>query len=415
MIVFAGTWVLVYVLYALQLYETEKLHGYTWIILLTSNMTVLLGFYVSYIFSGYSKIYYRIESPLIRRIDSRKIALIIIVIFLLSLLSAVVNTYMRAVEAGGLFEYFLNPMKSRGIFVEESREARHELRHFESLLAIFKNMNYVAIVLSSVLFTCAKKYRFIAFLPLVFAFLESITTFGRFFFITNAFLWFGAVFYVSAYLPDEERRRVFGLLIKILTFLAFIVIFYFIYIVIFRTMAVKKYATQSASIVDLVGQHVYSYIVGNIILLDRYLLGHITYYHGASIFMNFIKWFNVLGLYEDPRILTYFYHYDFMKTKHFLMNTYTYVRYLYGDFGEAGLIPLSFIWGFLSYKMLVVYLKKFSLIRLYLLSLLTYSLFMSFFFFYFKMIMVPMYCSLVLLLIERKTRCIEVGYPENVS
>ena len=406
MIIFIATWILVYLMYSIQIFDIGKIHGYTWIILLSSNVTIILGFYISYHFNRFNRKYYSTDQILIQSVDTKKLALIIISLFILSMISAIVNTYMRMAETGGLVEYFMTPMKSREIFVEKSREARHELLYFESLLAIFKNMNYVGIIFSSVLFASSRKYRFVCSLPLIFAFVESITTFGRFYFITNTFIWFSSVFFVSAHLPDEDRRRVFRLLLKTLGILIFIISLYFIFIVMFRTMAMKKYATSSQGVLELVGENVHSYFVGNLVMLDRYLLGNITYYYGASIFMNIIKWFNVVGLYENPKMLAYFYHYDFLRTEHLFMNTYTYIRYLYSDFGEASLIPLSFTWGFVTYKVLVAYLRKFTLARLYIVSLITYSLFMSFFFFYFKMLLVPLYCGITLYLIEKKTHCI---------
>lgn len=409
MILFVLVWLLVYLMYGMSLYDIDKLHGYTWILLLSSNITIVLGFYICYHSHGFNQKYYDTQARQMLYCDDKKLVYLIVLLFGLSMISTVMNTYLRAQEVGGIYEYFINPMQARGITIEKSREAKFETRYIESVLAIFKNFNYVGIILSGVLFASSRRYRIISLLPILYAFIGSLSTFGRFFLITNTFLWFCSVFYVSAHLPEEDKKRNFRLLLKILIFIAVIILLYFTFIVVFRTKIMMKYSAKTGRIVELLGQHIYSYFVGNIAMLDFYLLGNIQYYYGASIFMNLIRWFNALGLYEDPRILHFFYYYDFIKTRYLLMNTYTYVRYLYSDFGEPGLILFSFIWGLLSYKALIAYLKKFTLARLYLISLVSYSLFISFFFFYFKTLFVPLYCGLTLLFIERKTGCVWMG------
>jgi len=404
-LIFIGVWSLVYLVYILQMYDVDRLHGYTWMILITSNLTVIFGYYISYNFHNFNKIYYDAHQAYVLRFNNKRLASLIILLFLMSIFSTLLSTYLRAQEVNGLAEYFLNPSQARHLTIEAGKEAKVEMQFFQSFLAIFKNLNFVGVILGGILFASSGKYRFVSFLPIFFSLVHSAATFSRFFFIQNTFIWLCAAFYVSAYQSEEDRKRVLQSLLKMIGSLVIIVIGYFIVIILFRTNVLIKYSAKTGKIIEFLGEHIHSYFVGNLALLDRYLLERIEFYYGVSMFRNLFKWFKVIGVYDNPKIPYLFFNYEFIKTRYLLMNTYTYVRHLYSDFGEAGLITMSFIWGLISYKILILYLKKFTLLRLFILTIIAHSLFLSFFDLYLKQLIVMVYCGLILLFIERKLQC----------
>jgi len=402
MIIFASIWLLVYVMYFVQPYKMDRIHGYTWALLLTSNMTVILGYYISYNYHGLADIYRSIGKRGYIEVNVKCLSVLIITLFTLSLISTIIWVYLRASEAGGVIEYFSNPSVARFISVKMGKLSRVEWKYYESILAVFRNLNLVNAILGALLFTSKKRRAYIALLPNLYGLIKSISGFERRSFLIAVFLWLIGIFYICYYLPADRRREIMRSLFKIIFLVVVILISYFLFIIVFRSAKGAHIYMSPEKVLNFIGKNIYSYLVGNIVLLNWFLHGHVTYYGGVMILSNLFRWFNVIGVYENPKIPYFFYVFDFIKTRYITMNTYTYVRYFYNDFGEAGLIPLSFILGAVTFKLVLMYLRKFSLVRLFLVSIFCYTLLLSFLDFYLKMMMVPLYCSIALYMIDRK-------------
>lgn len=399
-IIFSLTWSLLYFIYALDIFKVDRLHGSTWLILFASNMTVLLGYFIFHSYSDPHTEYHNLQIHHIR-VKHWKIAVLVLVLFIISFSAVVIDTYLYLVKDQGFLGFFSNPIKARYEAIAEAKEAKEGLKIYQSLLAFLRNLNYVAIVLSGVLFASTRKYRFICVLPLIAAFAASISQFERHFIMSNVFIWFCSIFYTSAHLPLGERARVYRALKRIAVLVGTLVICYFAFIIMYRTELLRNASSTRENIALIVARSIHSYFVGNIVMLDWYLLDHIKLRYGTSLFVNLFRWFNVMGIYENPEITSYILIYKFMRSQYLQLNTFTYIRAFYEDFGAIGVMVFSFFWGAAAYIVVRSYLKKFSLFILFLLCSLCYSFFLSFFDFYFRTMLVPLYCSLFLILLDK--------------
>ncbi len=408
MLIFIGIWLFIYVIYLVQPFEVDRIRGFTWLVLLTSNMSVIFGYYIPYHLHRFGKSFYSRQRTELLRFDNRKLMIIVVTIFLLSLIGNLAYIYLHSLEAGGLFEYFTRPWMARDITVMKAKEATVEWKYYESVFSFFINLNYIGALFGGIFFATSKKYRFLAFLPLLLGFSQSVSTFTRRFVMESTFIWMISAFYVSVFITKESRKRVLSALLKILVFMLSLIAVYFISIVTFRTHVLMKYYGQTGKIIEYIGQNLYSYMVGHIVMLDWYLMEDVDLYYGTSLLKNLFKWFNLIGIYDNPKTIPYmFWPYEFIRSKYIMMNTFTYIRIFYEDFGIGGLLVMSFLLGVAAYKLVVHYLKRFSLVKLFILSILCYNLFISFFDFYTRRLFVPIYCCILLLIIERKLRIFE--------
>lgn len=101
-------------------------------------------------------------------------------------------------------------------------------------------------------------------------------------------------------------------------------------------------------------------------------------------------------------------HPDFVLIgKNMGINTYTFVRVMYEDFQIVGVLLFSFIWGGTAKYSVIKYFEKPNYTNLYFVLLMTLSLLMSFFSFYFRNIAGPVFLLLATIVIQaiiKKTR-----------
>jgi hypothetical protein len=99
--------------------------------------------------------------------------------------------------------------------------------------------------------------------------------------------------------------------------------------------------------------------------------------NGIVIFDSFIKWFMRFGILSSENIARV--EYKFVDVGSSTMNTYSYIRILYEDFGILGLLSFSYIWGGVTSLATDRLFKRLSLVNLIIVILLSYSFFISFF------------------------------------
>jgi len=137
------------------------------------------------------------------------------------------------------------------------------------------------------------------------------------------------------------------------------------------------------SIWDLLYKYSYFYLVGGIPALDKFLVQDPALLYGMSIFKSVIKWFIRFDLWDSFDFMSYNLNFTTIAPG-ITLNTYTFVKSLYHDFGLIGVITGSFLWGFTARYLIHIYTNSFSIIKLFGIVIFTFSYLMSFYNFYFE-------------------------------
>ena len=139
---------------------------------------------------------------------------------------------------------------------------------------------------------------------------------------------------------------------------------------------------------------IYTYIAGNIVALDKFLINFFDFNWGASTFRSFLKWFARFGLFNPEDVQGT--HNEFVNIGPFGLNTYTYLRPFYEDFGVYSVLLYSYLWGALSALSIEKIIEKFSLLRLHIATFIFFSIFMSFFNFAFINVTLFLYFGILI-------------------
>lgn len=184
-------------------------------------------------------------------------------------------------------------------------------------------------------------------------------------------MWLACAFIILYYYPSTIQKQAFKRFIRKL--------FYFILIsglFIFLMIFIRHLFSPTTNFEKLFNSF-YIYSAGNIFLLDKYLILEHNPLYGLSLFRSFVSWFARFGLMEPSSIIAP--HYEFYKIYNVLGNTFTYIRFLYEDFGIYGVIVLSYAWGWFGFFIMTKFLEKFSFLRLGITSMIMFSFFWSFY------------------------------------
>ena len=375
--VFKIIWFFVVLLYLFSPYPFHSISIETWIIILLSFLVVLIGYYTQYFFDSHRKaeIYSPYRSENILRIDQKKLELTLTIsLFLVSIgifgdlfyLSYLISSY--GLDPSNIFWYrfFMTS------FVAQSTE--WDIIH--SLLNYLILLNNLVVILSGIYYCFEGKKKVLIYGPILLALIYSIFTLQRNTLISNLVYWFGSIFFISFFLATRKQNLYLKKLLKII----FIFVFFMsliIFLIIIIRFNIDLGGRFSEKLVELGIQNIYSYLPGNIVALDHYLKSDISFKNGAFFLRDVLKWISRIGLVEAEMVpLRYM---EFTNVGSTNMNTYTYIRIFYDDFGVIGLLIMSYIWGFLGSFIVTQYFKKFRLYRLILVVLIFFSFFISFF------------------------------------
>ena len=121
-----------------------------------------------------------------------------------------------------------------------------------------------------------------------------------------------------------------------------------------------------------------SYISGEIVALDKYLSTFRDYSYGKVLFQNIIKWFVRLGIYDESTLVSYYFNFVKVSKLH-QVNTFTYIRPLFEDFGLPGIFFIPYMLGIISGFFYKKIFKKFSFKLLCINTYIFFTIVMSFY------------------------------------
>ncbi len=232
--------------------------------------------------------------------------------------------------------------------------------------------------------------KLISFLPLLFAILVSLVYFSRYVLFSTISFWILSSFYYSLYLKKTHRNQNIRNL-AILSVFSSIVFLSLTYLI------VNLRHFTSGEIGELFIFQLYSYIIGNIVGLDKFFLSDYELLWGLGIFNSVLKWLARIGLVEENLVDI---SSPFTNIGLTVTNTYSYVKSFFVDFGLVGLWILSFVWGNLTAFISSKFIHHFSFSKLFWMVVFTFSLFMSFYGFYLSSISTIIYWLITIKIFE---------------
>jgi oligosaccharide repeat unit polymerase len=349
----------------------------TWLILISSILTVIVGYLTHFFLSGsvfktnnldeynlkadFKKHEKRFEKVLTILISLNAIGVIGGVVYLSDLIT----------------QNNLNPMNPFWYRMFNSLLSKGELGFnlSYSLFSYLILLQGVSIPLSGIYYVFINKKKHYTLIVLALPILFGIITLQRYIIVSSLFYWVITVAIMISFLKNEERKRVRYKFLKHLSYIFFLFVSMIIFVIIVRMKIDQGGFSDKILIYSL--ESIYRYVSGNIVALDNFIMSDFELKNGIVIFDSFIKWFMRFGILSSENIARV--EYKFVDVGSSTMNTYSYIRILYEDFGILGLLSFSYIWGGVTSLATDRLFKRLSLVNLIIVILLSYSFFISFF------------------------------------
>jgi len=369
----------------------------TWYIVLISLTTLSIGYLI--ILFLQPDVYFAEYNRSPSAIPIEYIGKILLILSVISLIGNILFLQAVASHTGSIGEYFSNPIKARILVTKLERES---IRNWDPILAFTNyvaSLNLIAVLLGGYYLVFGKKYKILAFFPVLNSVIFSIITFQRYAFIQVTVTWMFCVVY-SLYHQEKNIRKIQGIKIFLYIFGSSILAFVFLLGIV---LARVDYGTGDVDLVGTSGwaiKSITTYIVADVVALDKFLQRTDTYLYGLSMFRSFVKWFIRIGVYDASLGLTIYNDFARVNSKT-ILNTYTYIRPFYEDFGLYGLLIFNFLFGAIGSFSFHSVLKKFSFLKLYIASLFFFGYFLSFFNFTLLNMTMYIFLGIIVFLLEK--------------
>ncbi|NQT63414.1 MAG: oligosaccharide repeat unit polymerase [Candidatus Marinimicrobia bacterium] len=391
-----GIWAAVFGLNSLNLYPFEKIGFEALSILIGGILSVIIGYAImSFALQGNGKDQLRDLSHFKAYFYGDSLRIVTIISMIIFLLGGLGSLLVISDLVGGVQMYILNPLIVRGTVVAIQMNQVEGVPLLYKLSGFFISIGLLSNMFGGALAAKGGKHKFIAYLPILVSLVVSLVFMRRYSFITGLILWVLANIFVSIVLDDKKMMKLRRKIVRIVVVL-FLIVFVFNYVVVharsFNRDDIDEYFYES----------LYSYFVGNMSSFEVWLSDPndpIVHTYGQTTFRDFYKWAARLGLWADKDVRTI--HQDFTRIGHKrYINTYTFVKAMYEDFNITGVLLLSLIWGAGAKWLMYRYLTKPTYITLFSAIIISFSLFMSFFSFYFRNMIVIVFWLIVLNVIQ---------------
>jgi oligosaccharide repeat unit polymerase len=374
LLTFIFIWLFVISIYHFVPLGLPALHIETWTLIFISLFSLSFGYLT--VFFLYEPFNINNEFNINKLFNEHKIKFNILLIVIISLFGISGAIYKVSAHTGSIYEYLSNPISARNAIIYFEQKSIKDWDIFYSFSNYLVNFNYAALILGAVYFVIAKKKRVLSIIPLFVAIIYSVVTFQRYYFIQAVVIWFFSVlFFLSIANVPEKKRIVRSFMLYIFSGI-FITGGLLLGIVLLRV----DYGTGDVDYfrtIEWAFRTIVFYVVGNIVALDNFVMQENELLYGLSLFRGFIKWFIRLQLY-DPELGKNIYN-NFTNVGSSIMNTYSYIRPFYEDFGTLGLIIINYIYGFIGSIIVHVAIRNISLVKLHFAATIFFSLFLSFF------------------------------------
>ena len=239
------------------------------------------------------------------------------------------------------------------------------------------------------------KWRVTGVIPLLFVVFHSLIYLNRFGLISSVGIWFISMLYYSQYL-DKSRRKQILIKIGISSIVAIT------FIVLFFVLILKIRAFNITNTDYLIKKSFYSYIASPGSAFEKFNFEHHKMSLGISSFRSVIKWFSRFGLIGSEMVKET--HSAFTNVsfgKPMWLNTYTFAKAPYEDFGIVGVGVIGMIWGMVTRYAIQKSFRRFSFVNIFIVSILMISLIMTFYEFYFEGFSVIVYWIVIMVLFEK--------------
>lgn len=389
---FLSVWTLVIFFTTARWYNAYTVSTDTWVLLFIGLYAFITGYLIFALYDrSFTKLDFAIK-PI--TIDEERIALTLIILFIISCLgSFLVMKTLGDYVGDGFSTYTNKPISIRRAYVEIQSNPLIPAPLSYKLGSYLINICFVANMLGGALLTSPKKIKWVGLLPFIASVLYSISIFGRFALITSIAFYFISFVIVSFYKEHNERLR----LLRNISIAGLIMVLCLYYL--FYYIVLARYSL-GLDLQEYFNKTIYFYFSGGIPALNDFLNSDIKHSYGTSSFRSVLKWLARFGIWPEEDVYS---SYDkFTKVSPTIsINTYTYIRSLYIDFGLLGVISFSFAWGAGLKIVLKKVYQNFSALKLYILIILIFSSLMTFYSFYFESISVVFFWMLPLLIFRK--------------
>lgn len=382
-------WVAVFTLKSLGLYNIRSVDDDTIHLILISILSLSSGYILMQIYSPASTY---TTKPILVKITNIELLLKLVILFsVLQVFGSLLIFYEVAKGIGGYSVYFSRPILVRQFIVgiQNGYESVGPLYRIGNYLS---NSGFISIFLGGLLFASNSKLRMFGLLAIASLIFTQLVSVGRYRFISGLVFFIVSYLYLS-YFHNKELRNKRIIELSIILFVSSLSIGLLSYYVL------KFRAPLELDILGLLKKSVYYYLTGGVVAFDNFLNTDYNHLYGQSSFRSFFKWFARFGIWEESNLLSV--HNSFTKVApYYSMNTYTFVKSLYHDFGIYGCIFIPFIWGMIAYKSVDNVINNFSLVGIFWVCLFTFSLVITFFSFYFQSLTLIIYWFINVYLVQ---------------
>lgn len=384
-------WVSVIFIYQLKLFNVRHIDSYTYFIILIAVLATISGYlWRSWITFEPNLVYSKPE------FNYQNLARLIWILAFFVLIGIYFSTTEIAKIAGGMNVFIENPFKIRVIVTNIGSNMSMKPTLLYKLGSYLINIGIISSFFAGILLT-SKKFYFASLLPFFFSVITSFIYLSRYLMITYI-LYVSLSFIITyQYLDDDNhkaiiKRRMFYFAVGTLLFISSLLIG----ILMARNFFIDK-------ILPLLGKQLYFYYAGGIATFDAFLHTNYNYTYGTLTLGSIYGWLHSLGLMDMIETLQR--NQPFIKiAPDVTINTYTFIKVLYQDFGLSGLVLISFGWGFTTRYSVDSIFRKFSMTRLFLCVILIMSFIMSFFGFYLQGITSLLFRLILLVIITHLSK-----------
>lgn len=373
--IFSGIWCIVFWIYSRKEFNIHSTSPEAFFLLLTG----IIGFILSYVvFVAYDNRYNFYEKNRHEVILNKRLLINTTLAYSgITVIGAIIVATAVAQELGGYDVYLTQPLSVRQQIV--SWQLGRTLPPLTLKIGSYiSNIGFLCSILGGILFSQKGRARFIGLIPLLCLLISQLTSFGRYAFVNGLIFFLFSYVLFNFFYSDQLRRSnlkriAFFVLVSIL-FLGFM--FYFI---------VKFRSPLAEDIFKLLNKSVYFYLTGGVPSLDHFLNSfNNEFTYGQSSFRSLFRWLNYITGDQETTINVHNSFVSISPTQD--SNTYTFVKSIYQDFNIYGLVLLVGLWAYLTKKVIYSFYSKFSVLTLMVVCIFLYSLFISFFSFYFQSI-----------------------------
>lgn len=390
-ILFGILWLIIAGLYSLNPYNFIRVSSSTTFILLIGIISIIIGYFFVHAFK-YEDI---IETSEVNNKESilyteKSIKRSILITTVLGITGAIITVFWLANSLGGINIYELNPLLVRQASVEITKAGSFTLYPIYTIGNYLISFLFIGNLLSGLYF--GKRWLMYKAAPLFVSFIISGLLLQRMIIVTSFGILFLSTLFSIYILPYQRRKEVI-----IPLSLSVLVIFLLLIGISYSIIKIRMFYLNN--IFEIFLKSTYTYLVGTISSLEILFRKEIDYSYGEQSFRTIFKWFAKLGFIQD--VGRYKSQLGFVNIGRMHINTYTFVRALYIDYGIVGLSSIGFLWGALTRIIIGKYQEKYTLTYLFWAVILTFSLTMSFYEFYFQGISRIIYWFTLIVLVEK--------------